>query len=168
MLTEHQIRELLDSRETLQKLAEQRFWLLFKYDVPWSTQTDRWEDDPDEDALDAQERTLWVYTPSIDEIEFKKDTVNVSVSARACSRGCCGTQREIYKFPLAYLWTDETTLFQSIQERRLAAEQASAERKRLKAEKEQREHEEWEKEQEELDRQEYERLAAKYAKESQK
>ena len=161
--TEQQVLELIKGHDALQELAQERFWLLFKNDIPWQTQSNHWRDieyeEEDDDIVDS---TNWRYTPGIDEVQFEQDTVLISCSAPACSRGCCGTQRATYKFPLSYLWTAEQTLRQDIEARHEAARRTAAEKKRLKVEQERLNHEEWVREQEEQDRQEYERLAAKY------
>jgi len=161
-MTEQQIQDMVTGQETLNQLATKRFWLLFKYDIPWKTQSNLWGDEERDESEDVGEPTGWLHTPGIDAIRFKKGTVLVSCSAPACSRGCCGTQQVTYEFPLSHLWTDEETIFRSIQERREVARQAEEERKRLKAEKDRLEAEEWAREQEEQDRLEYERLTAKY------
>jgi hypothetical protein len=160
--TAQQIKDMVTGQATLHQLATQRFWLLFEYDIPWKTQTNLWGDEERDEDAEAGDPTCWVYTPSIDAIRFKDDIVLVSCSASACSRGCCGTLRKTYEFPLSYLWTDENTLLAGITARHEAAKLAEADKQRRKAEQKRLDAEEWAREQEELDRQEFERLTAKY------
>ncbi|OHD17987.1 MAG: hypothetical protein A2Y38_06345 [Spirochaetes bacterium GWB1_59_5] len=144
--TEAGIKHLATADRALREMAETYFWQRYKADPAWR-KTD-----------DCEDAGGWLYTPSIDEIEFDEDEVTIRCSARACSRGCCGYDRRTYEFPLSYLWLDQTAVLADLatkEEARKRAEEAEERRREAEAKKRR----------EEEERRRLKELAAKYPEE---
>ena len=112
--TENEVRMALNSRADVIQLAEDYFWARYKADPEWDHSDAGW-------GFEG-----FRYSPSI-EVSFTDDTVEVEASARACGRGCCGTDTHTYTFPLSYLWSDQTTILADIAAKAEAKKQAEAE-----------------------------------------
>ena len=141
--TEDQIRMMLQGRETVVQMAKDYFWTRYNADSEW--------DHSGEYGFEG-----FRYDPYI-EVDFDGETVEVSAEAAACGRGCCGNDHHTYKFPLSYLWLDQTAILADMKEKAETKKKAAKDQKLADAEKAK-------KATEDQERKEFLRLSAKYKK----
>lgn len=107
-------------------------------------------------------KDVFSYSPSVDNLYFTETSVEISCSAAACGRGCCGYDYHTYSFPVEYLSLEVSELMEGVQKEL----DALAEQKRLEDEREQAKEAEEARQaalaQEARERAEYARLQAKF------
>ena len=185
--TEDQIVQMVDGLETVRQMAKDYFWTRYRADPKWDhtvMDEDGYSDGfegfhytPSVTSITfipERVKTTEVPCPCVAEGEpfceecewtgkVKKETpvprmVEVLASARACGGGCCGYDSHNYRFPLAYLWMDQTAVLADMKAKSDAKAQAAAEEKA-------REDAEDRKRQEAYDREQLKKLIAKYPEE---
>lgn len=137
--SESGIRHLAKAHEALVKMTEAYFEARYEADSEWRKQAN------------------FIGTPNIQSIKFDYWTreAKIECSCRACTRGCCGTDYHTFRFPLEYLWLDQTAILEDMKAKAEEAKRAAQLAKEAQLAQER-------KRQEETERKQFLDLQAKY------
>lgn len=107
--TEGQICTMVGGYQTVMELAEKYFWQRYRADPEWQGH--------------------FIHEPGIT-VTIDYGEVSVEAEARACTRGCCGTDSHTFSFPLSYLWLDQTAILADLKAKADREAAAKAEKER--------------------------------------